>query len=91
MCLIHIKHYCYTEAGQLKYNLRKKHSDRAFSSFFILIGITINVVIAYITNRLSLPIYLDTIGTFMVSALGGYFPGILTAVMTNMIYGVLPL
>ena len=48
-------------------------------------GIIINVVFAYFTNRFNLPLYLDTIGTFLVTGLGGYFPGILTAVLTNMI------
>ncbi|WP_242856629.1 HD-GYP domain-containing protein [Butyrivibrio sp. AE2032] len=48
-----------------------------------LIGTTVNVVLAFWMNRFGLSLYLDTIGTIAVSAIGGLFPGILTAVATN--------
>lgn len=61
-----------------------------FSSFgqrIILssIGIIVNVVLAYLMFRLGYPLYLDTIGTVVVAAVGGLFPGIVTAVVTNAI------
>ncbi|MCR4989310.1 MAG: HD domain-containing protein [Lachnospiraceae bacterium] len=49
----------------------------------IVIGITVNVLLSFLLHRFGLPMFLDTIGTIIVSALGGYFPGILTAVLTN--------
>ncbi len=58
------------------------------SSFFqrivlSLVGITVNVLMAFLMSRFELHLFLDTIGTIAVSALGGLFPGILTAVVTN--------
>ena len=38
-----------------------------------------------ILNRFDIPIYLDTAGTMLISMLAGSFPGILTAVATNLI------
>ncbi|MBR5896144.1 MAG: hypothetical protein IKZ39_00830, partial [Lachnospiraceae bacterium] len=71
----------------MKHDLRKRHSERIFSSICILMGITLNVVLASFTYRQSVPFYFDTIGTITVAILCGYFPGILTAVMTNMMCG----
>ena len=50
---------------------------------FLLSGITMNVIAAYIARRIGLPIYLDTIGTVFVAASMGLFPGIVAAVATN--------
>ena len=50
-----------------------------------LIGITVNVILALSMNKLELHLFLDTVGTIAVSAMGGLFPGILTAVVTNAI------
>ena len=48
-----------------------------------LIGAAINILLAYIMYRSGLPFFFDTVGTIAVAALGGYFPGILAAVITN--------
>ncbi|MBR6486783.1 MAG: diguanylate cyclase, partial [Lachnospiraceae bacterium] len=50
---------------------------------YLLSGITMNVIAAYIARRIGLPIYLDTIGTVFVAASMGLFPGIVAAVATN--------
>lgn len=60
------------------------------SSFWIRIllcifGIIVNVLMAFLMNRFGLHLFLDTIGTIAVSAMGGLFPGIFTAVATNAI------
>ncbi|WP_022760665.1 HD domain-containing phosphohydrolase [Butyrivibrio sp. AD3002] len=51
----------------------------------ISFGIAVNVIISYVSYKLDLPIFLDTIGTIIVAAMGGLFPGIVTAVVTNLI------
>ena len=51
----------------------------------VLIGVLINVLAAYITYRMGLPLYLDTMGTIAVTAIGGFFPGLITAVTTNLL------
>ncbi len=48
-----------------------------------LFGIMANVLMAFLMNRLGFHLFLDTVGTITVSAMGGLFPGILTAVVTN--------
>lgn len=48
-------------------------------------GITFNVIMAYIMYKSHAPLYMDTIGTMAVAAMGGLFPGILTAVVSNAI------
>ena len=50
----------------------------------VLIAVLVNIVLSFTMSRLNLPIYLDTIGTVVVSSLCGLFPGILTAVLTNL-------
>ncbi|MCR5421020.1 MAG: HD domain-containing protein [Lachnospiraceae bacterium] len=54
----------------------------------VIAGIMLNVIIAFISYYIRLPIYLDTIGTVAVTAVGGVFPGIFTAVFTNTICGI---
>lgn len=57
------------------------------SEVYIIAAIAVNVIMAYIANRLDMPVYLDTIGTIFISVLGGLFPGIVTAVATNLLCG----
>ncbi len=45
----------------------------------------INAILAFICNLLGWPIYLDTAGTIFMSAIGGLLPGIVTAVVTNLV------
>ncbi len=54
----------------------------------VLVGIGVNVLLAFITNYFKLPVYWDTIGTMFVSSLVGFFPGILVAVVTNLICSI---
>ena len=42
-----------------------------------------NVVMSFFTHMYGLPVYLDTVGTMFVSLIGGIFPGIVNAVLTN--------
>lgn len=57
--------------------------DSTFRFISIIIGIFVNVILSYISYRTGLPLYLDTIGTIGVAAVGGLLPGIITAVLTN--------
>ncbi len=54
----------------------------------VLICITVNVVLSYAVHRMGLPMYLDTIGTMGMSAVGGILPGVMVAVITNLLSGV---
>ncbi|MCR5468011.1 MAG: HD domain-containing protein [Lachnospiraceae bacterium] len=53
----------------------------------IALCILINVVIAFLTSLFKLPMYFDTIGTIAIASMTGLFPGILVAVITNLLCG----
>ena len=51
-----------------------------------ILGIFVNVLLAFLMNKFGLPLYFDTLGTIGVAAITGYlFPAICTAVATNTI------
>ncbi|MCR5033092.1 MAG: hypothetical protein K6A92_09520, partial [Lachnospiraceae bacterium] len=50
-----------------------------------VIAILVNVALSFLMRRLGLPIFLDSAGTIAVSIMGGFFPGIMTAVITNIL------
>lgn len=51
----------------------------------IIFCIGVNFLGSLISQKLGLPLFLDTIGTILAAALGGYLPGIAVGVLTNMI------
>ncbi len=67
----------------MKNHLRRLRKNGVRGEVLIVAGIAINVIMACIAHKYNLSIYLDTIGTILISALGGLFPGIVTAVATN--------
>lgn len=52
-----------------------------------LAGIVVNFVFAYIADHTPLPLYLDSIGTIAVAALGGPLPGVMVGLVTNLLKG----
>lgn len=66
-------------------HFRIKDNGRVYRFLSILAGIAINVGLAFAVDRLNLPLYMDTVGTILVTALGGLLPGVVTAVGTNVI------
>lgn len=48
----------------------------------------LNILLGKLVSALGLPLYLDTVGTVIVAALGGYFPGALVGFITNIIKSV---
>lgn len=55
---------------------------------FTAMGITINVVGAFLAMSLKLPIYLDSLGTIMVSAILGPIYGMATGFLGGMVSGI---
>ncbi len=52
----------------------------------MLLGVVLNVALSLIARYLiKMPMYLDTAGTIAVAGLVGVYPGVLTAMLTNMI------
>lgn len=54
----------------------------------IPVAIALNVVVGQIVVLLRLPVYLDSIGTFLVAALTGPWAGALTGTLSNIIWGL---
>ena len=66
---------------------QKKGLDK-LSLFLIPIGIAVNFVLGTIIILLKLPLYLDCIGTIVVGALCGYWPGIIVGLVTNILNAI---
>ncbi len=49
----------------------------------MLLGIGLNISLSYVMHLFSLPMFMDTTGTIVVSCLAGVFPGIITALASN--------
>lgn len=56
--------------------------------FLIPIGIAVNVVGGQLALMLKLPVFLDSIGTFVVAALTGIGPGLIVAIGTQLINAI---
>ena len=52
-------------------------------------GIVLNLAFASLTHLLRLPPFLDTTGTILCAAMGGYLPGIIVGFFTNILEGFL--
>ena len=51
----------------------------------ITVGVLANILPAYMADSLGLPLFLDTIGTIGVAAVGGALPGVLVGMLTNVL------
>lgn len=52
------------------------------------VAIALNIVVGQIASVIGLPLYLDSIGTVLVSALAGPAAGVVTGILTNVIWGL---
>lgn len=62
-------------------------NNNIFKLTFMAIGIVINIVGAFIAVALKLPIFIDTIGTFLIAFLFGPISGAITGLATSLING----
>ena len=54
----------------------------------VLGGIAVNLVLSMAASKLNLPLYLDSIGTILVSVTGGFVPGIAVGYATNLLKAI---
>lgn len=64
--------------------LIRKRSN-IFALIMCLMGVVINMALNSLVSALDLPLYLDTVGTVLVAALGGYLPGVIVGFFTNVV------
>ena len=65
--------------------IRKIDKHGIYRAWMILVCVAVNVALNYVASRMKLPFYFDTIGTIFAAYTGGLFPGITTAVLTNLV------
>ena len=51
----------------------------------VLCGILLNLVLSQAIITLGLPLYLDSVGTILVSVIGGLVPGVVVGYATNLL------
>ncbi|SDB06353.1 HD domain-containing protein [Pseudobutyrivibrio sp. YE44] len=71
------------------YGTRSKSKKMLVFFILIFVGTGINFTGADLVNQLSLPLYLDSIGTIIAAMFGGYVPGILVGLVSSFINGFL--
>ena len=52
------------------------------------IGVSVNLIGSFIVDYFKWPLYFDSIGTVLVAVMGGYLPGIIVGLATNLIKGI---
>ena len=56
--------------------------------YLFFIGLALNIFLVWLTGVLNIPLYLDSIGTVLVAALGGVLPGIAVGFLSNCITAI---
>ena len=66
---------------------RNTRAWQKLGHFLLLVlgGIALNLILSQAVLMLSLPMYLDSIGTILVSMIGGFVPGIVVGYATNLL------
>ena len=67
---------------------KMKKTNNKLTLFLIPIGIAVNFVVGSIITLLKLPLYLDCIGTIIVGALCGAWPGVIVGLITNILNSI---
>ena len=67
--------------------MKKMEKSTLLRAATVLAGIVVNVLLGFLTYKLNLPLYLDSIGTIAVASIAGVFPGFLVGVLTNVFCG----
>ena len=65
-----------------------KSEKRRYLLILSAAGLLINILGVHLARRLSLPLYLDNIGSALAAALGGYIPGMIVGFLTNIVNGI---
>ncbi len=64
---------------------RKSVNNNRIPLLLCAAGVLLNLSLGALVGALGLPLYLDTVGSVIVGALGGYLPGVLVGFFTNML------
>lgn len=67
---------------------RVKRDFNTLTLVMIPVAIAINIAIGQVIYALKVPLYLDSVGTVFVGAVAGPWAGLLTGVLTNLVWGL---
>jgi energy-coupling factor transport system substrate-specific component len=67
---------------------RIKRDFSTLSLVMIPVAIAINIAVGQLVYALKVPLYLDSIGTVFVGAVAGPWVGLLTGVLSNLVWGL---
>lgn len=70
-----------------KPTFKKRSKSLLTTALLVLFGVLVNVLLERLFKPLGLPVYMDTLGTVLVSLLGGSLPGVFAAALTTVIRG----
>lgn len=73
----------------MSFTQRIKADFSTMAITLIPVGIVLNIVVGQITGMLTLPIFLDSIGTMLVALLAGPWVGGLTGLLSNLLWGLI--
>lgn len=84
-------HYCFRRCALKTKDLPRLFSARHNLTALILcaVGVAVNLLLGYIVGIMGLPLYLDTVGTVAIAAMGGYLPGVIVGFATNIAKSIL--
>ncbi|MCR5054198.1 MAG: HD domain-containing protein [Lachnospiraceae bacterium] len=71
----------------MKINPKQSNRYAIQLALAVLIGVAVDAGLSYLVNRFDLPLYVDTAGSITVAAVLGLFPGMITALLSNLICG----
>ncbi len=69
----------------MNYRFERKNNSIYHPAVLALMGISIilNILLSMVVRATDLPLYIDTVGTIIATAMGGIVPGIIAAFITN--------
>ncbi|HRR75585.1 MAG TPA: HD domain-containing protein [Ruminococcus sp.] len=67
---------------------KRNRNDITFMTFFCVICTLLNTIGSMIAVKTGIPFYLDSVGTFLSAACGGYVPGVIVAFATTLIKAI---
>lgn len=73
----------------MSFGERLKRDFSTMTLVLIPVAIVINIVVGQIVSALSLPVFIDSIGTVLVGILAGPWAGMITGILSNVIWGLL--
>src|SRR5262245_13499368 len=66
----------------ISFSMNRYHPSGQTALIIIVTGLAFNIILGDIARRLQLPIYLDTVGTFVIVILLGWKYGLIAALIT---------